>query len=78
MDKKEICQRFFKNICFLRKVNGLTQKEMAAIVGISVGTLRRIEKDYSPRANCQMLCRICDYFDISADKMLICDLETES
>lgn len=77
MNNRALNLHFYRNIGYLRRAAGLTQKKMAGIVGISVGTLRRMESGSSlPRANCAMLCRVCDYFGISADAMLRCDLES--
>lgn len=47
MDKGElidVVSYFYQNIIFLRKKHNLSQREMAEIIGISVGTLRRLER----------------------------------
>ena len=62
---------FAVNIRYLRIKHQLSLSEMAAIIGISVSTLRRLEMGMSSvRTNCVMLNRICDHFDISADAMI--------
>ena len=64
-------KNFCKNILYLRRKHHLSQKEMAAILGISIGRLRRIERgEDQTRLHCGMLCRVCDYFALSADKIL--------
>ena len=66
---------FSKNVHYLRQVHNLTQKEMAKIMGISVGCLRKIEKGtIPPRASCSMLIYVCNYFDLSADEIVREDL----
>ena len=71
MNYQEVHLNFCQNIRHLRKVHLLTQKEMARVIGISVGTLGRIEHcDPSIRIHCVMLHRICNHFQISADALL--------
>lgn len=49
---------------------------MAEIIGVSVSTLRRMEREISfPRVHGMMLWRVCCYFDISADILIHQDLE---
>ena len=68
---KEAHLNFCPNMRHLRKVHLLTQKEMAQIIGISVGTLGRIERcDPSVRIPCTMLDRVCSYFHVSSDSLL--------
>lgn len=67
-----------KNITYLRQSNGLTKKEMAQIVGISVSTLNKIEKGisiYCMRSG--RIHRVCDYFGITADSFLLTDLSQQ-
>lgn len=69
---------FRKNICYLRKVNKMTQKDMAQVMGICVQTFRKIEKgDPNVRANDIMIRRMCRYFSVSVDKLVCGDLEYE-
>ena len=62
---------FCRNVYYLRKKHHLTQKEMAQILGVGVGNLRKMEKgpEY-PRIYGKMLIRVCNHFDIFADVML--------
>ena len=65
-----------ENIYYLRIKNKLTQREMAEIIGISVSTLRRMEKfDKSVRTHSGMIHRICDRFEITADELLLVPMD---
>ena len=45
-------------------------------MGISPSTLRRIEQENtSVRINGLTLCRLCDYFHMSSDAVILFDLE---
>lgn len=66
---------FCRNVIILKRINKLTQKEMAQILEVSVATIRRMEKGEVPRVHCRMLCRVCDRFGVSADLMLSTALE---
>lgn len=56
---------FCGNVKRLREGKGLTRKEMAARLGIGVGTLTRLEKgEIPPRLSVSVVCRICREFDI--------------
>lgn len=67
-----------KNIRCLRKHYNLTQKEMADILGVSVSSIRRIEKGVLPRCvNSCSIHRLCDHFGISADYILREDMEKD-
>ena len=71
-------QNYCRNIRYLRRVNHLTQRELAEKLGISVGTLRRIEAEqFPPRSNSRTLNRVCDLFQISSDALLYSDLERQ-
>lgn len=61
---------FRENIRYLRRKHGLTRKEMAGILGVCPGTVGRMERGETVRLHTGMLCRACDFFDISADAML--------
>lgn len=66
-----LCQ----NICYIRKVRKMTQKEMADILGVGVSTLRKIERRApNVRITGSILCRICNAFEISADVLIWTDL----
>lgn len=70
--------RFFKNLCCLRLVYGLTKKEIAEILGVSVSTYRKIERcQDSVRLHCGMIGRVCKHFKISADDLLMKNLQKE-
>lgn len=69
---------FCRNVCYLRRKNSLTQKEMAEILGVSVSSLRKMEKgDVLPKIHCRMLLRVCERFDLPADRLLYILLEDE-
>ena len=68
---KGIFTYFGRNIYYLRQEKGVTQKEMADILGVGVTTLRKIEKeDTSVRINGSMVCRVCNAYELSADVIL--------
>ena len=61
---------FNRNIRFLREVNGLTQREMAAIMGVCLETLRKIEKNIpTPSMNCLVPLRVSLHFQIPLDTL---------
>lgn len=63
---------FCKNLCCLRLVYGLTKKEMAEILGVSVSTYRKIERcEDSVRLHSGMVSRVHVRFQISADDLLM-------
>lgn len=63
--KTEI-QIFMQNVAWLRKKNGLTKKEMAEILGISVFSLNKIEKGvFPPRVSVEVVFRIYDRFRVN-------------
>ena len=67
----DVHRHLCKNLRHLRKVYNLTQKEMAQILGISVGKLGRIERcEPGVKITADLLCRACDRFDRSADELL--------
>ena len=69
---------FCKNLCCLRLVYGLTKKEMAEILDVSVSTYRKIERcEDSVRLHCGMISRVHSYFQISADDLLMKNLQKE-
>ena len=62
---------FCQNLHYLRQKYGITQREMAKILGVSTGTYGKMERCHpSVRIHCGMVCRVCDYFQISADEIL--------
>ena len=59
---------FCQNLHHLRQVHNLTQVEMAAIVGVSVATYRKMEHcDPKMRILSSQLYRIREHFDICPD-----------
>ncbi len=71
MGNSKALENFCFNVHHLRIYHNLTQKQMADIIGISVGTLRKLEaSSLQVRINCNMLYRICEHFQISADVIL--------
>lgn len=62
---------FAKRLTLLRKQNGLSQKEMAKILEISVSTLSKIERgELSPCLSVEILFHIHDHFGIPPHKQL--------
>ena len=62
---------FAENLKYLRQVNGLTQVEMAKIVGVCAGTYRKMEHgNPTARVHARRVCHICDYFGISMGEMV--------
>ncbi len=56
---------FMFNVTRLRKRHGLTKKEMAKTLGISVGTLNKIEKgELPPRMSVEIVFNIYQHFGI--------------
>ena len=69
----------YKNIKYIRKFYALSQQEMSDIMGFSQSTLRRIEQgNSSVRINGKTLCKLCDYFHMSTDAVILLDLEALS
>lgn len=65
------CHFFCENIRYLRKIYGLSQKEMARRLNISVYMLRLIEKRVlSPRLSYKVLYTIEDVFGLSPSAVL--------
>lgn len=76
MELNPTLRRVYRNIHCLRLAYKLTQKQMAEIMGISVDTLRKMEQGkHTPRICCDILWRVCDAFNISADVLLKLDFQ---
>ena len=76
MDITKIQHNFCQNVRYMQSKYNLTQKEMAQILGVSISTLRKMEMEENKvRLNSDMLHRICDCFDLSADVFLNEQLE---
>ncbi len=66
---------FCRNIRYLRAKHHLSQQEMAKLLGIGVGTLRKMEQGMiPPRLGCGVLCRLAASFHVSANAMIWKDL----
>ena len=59
-----------------RKINGLTQQELAAIVGVSRSTIAMWETDKSQPDNDPLL-KLAQYFNVSVDYLLGRDEDTK-
>ena len=68
MEKNTPNNEFFilrNNLVWLRKQNGLSQKQMAGLLGIGVGSLRKLEHGcLPPRLSVDFLFRIQDLFHL--------------
>ena len=59
-------QIFMQNVTWIRKKNGLSKKEMAEILGISVFSLNKIENGIlPPKASVEIIFRIYDRFGVN-------------
>ncbi len=56
-------------ICTYRKLNGISQEELAGIVGVSAGAVSKWERDIS-LPDLDVLCSLADYFQITVDELL--------
>ncbi len=64
-------QTLLHNIAWLRKHNGLSQQEMAKLLGVSVLTIKKIESGtLPPRMRVSVLFRIQVHFGISASEQV--------
>lgn len=58
------------NFKLLRKTNGLSQKEMAKLCGIGIGSLRKMEKgEFPPRLTMEPIFKASRYFKIPPAKL---------
>ena len=63
---------FCNNIRYLRKTHGLTQAQMADIMGVSISTVRLLENGTLPkRLSYVVLFPLCEYFDLSYDALFV-------
>ncbi|MCC4121164.1 helix-turn-helix domain-containing protein [Lactococcus lactis] len=60
---------FAEQLKTLRKINGLTQKELAENVGVQQGAINKWESGKT-EPNIEILGRLADYFDVSIDYLL--------
>ena len=78
MNREQVRRNFCRNVSYIRRIHKLTQKQMAEILGVSVSSVRKMEAGREiPRLSGQMLCRVCDAFDLSADAFLRTELEQD-
>ena len=76
METTEFERRFGTNIQYLRTKYFLSQRSMAALLGIGIKTLRKIENgQHSKRADTYLLFRLCEIFCVSADAIMHEDLQ---
>lgn len=70
MKKSDCFLVFSENVKCIRKEAGLSQKEMAHMLGIGVSTLSKIENGVlPPRLSCSVLFRIQRHFGIHPKDM---------
>lgn len=60
---------FAEQLKTLRKINGLTQKELAEEVGVQQGAINKWESKQT-EPNIEKLVKLADYFDVSVDYLL--------
>ena len=65
---------FMNNIVGLREKHNLTKKQMAEICGISLYSLRKIEKGELPNVSCEIVINLARYFNISASDLFLDNL----
>ena len=69
-NEKEL-MNFCENVKALREMYGLGEAEMAKRMGVSLQTLRRIEKkDFPQKLSGEVLVRLCREFRTSASALL--------
>ena len=72
MEKSDFYENFCANVGYLRLYHGMTQAEMAAVLGVSVGKLRKLEKGNAwCRVDCGMIRRLCLHFNVTANSVLL-------
>lgn len=60
---------FAEQLKTLRKINGLTQKELAENVGVQQGAINKWESKQT-EPNIEKLVKLADYFDVSLDYLM--------
>ena len=58
----------------LRTEKGLTQKQLAKEIGTTDDSIYSWEKGRS-EPNCDMICALCNFFEVSADFLLGIDID---
>ena len=62
----------FQNIRNLKASHNLTQKEMAKICGVSLSTLRQLERNIlPPRVSVRIIFNISNYFNLCPEQLFI-------
>lgn len=74
-ETKQQCENFAYNVAVLRKRRGLSKSEMAQLVGTTVESLERMEREEMPRIGLKVLLRVMEEFSVSADFLLNYRLE---
>ena len=75
MDISETNRHIAENMRYLRHQKRLSQTALARQLGMGLYSLRRLESgDIPSRFTGDRICRICDFFDISADHLLFLDI----
>lgn len=62
-------EKIGQTICAYRKLNGISQEELARIVGVSAGAVSKWERDIS-LPDLDVLCNLADYFQITVDELI--------
>ena len=76
-------EKIGQTICAYRKLNGISQEELARIVGVSAGAVSKWERDIS-LPDLDVLCNLADYFQITVDELIgrkkrkIADIQLEN
>lgn len=71
MEVKQKLENIAYNIAWLRKKHSLSKKAMAAILGISIQSLDRIESGViPPRLNIEVIYNIWDFFEINPQELI--------
>ena len=66
-----------KNLKFLRKNKGITQKDFSNILNMSLDTIKSIETErITP--SLETLIKIRNYFNVNLDDLIFVDLENKS
>lgn len=77
MENRNELQIFMKNVKCLRRYYGLSKKEMADIMNVSVYTINKIEKEeFPPKLSVTAIFDLQNYFGIKAKDLvsvLFCD-----
>lgn len=64
-----------KNIYYLRKKKGLSQRKLAALVEIDLSNLYRLEKKQTGAIFEKPLANICEFFNLTQEELIFTDLQ---